>query len=340
MVDDNTEEAALRLAVSERPDRIQTRKALASFLLAHGRRLDALSTLRDALFFVIGREDRLEELAEAFIDADSWPDAIDALQSASRLAPDEGRFAIRLSQLWAALGDEKKAAEFTARAAALGIMGQATDTIVDASMMTRQLFNQYAVGFEKHLGELHYAVPADIEHMLISYIPFIAGRTVIDLGCGTGLMGKRLRSVAGRMVGIDVSPGMLEQAAAKNIYDELRQADVVGYLHASSEIAALIVAADVLVYIGDLSPLFEAVVLHLEDNGLFVITVERTPIGDFLQSPTQRYAHSEHYLRRLAGQAGLNVLVCEEQTPRWDEGKPIDGLMLLLQKPIETQRSS
>ena len=54
-----------------------------------------------------------------------------------------------------------------------------------------------------------------------------AGRA-LDLACGTGRIGRwlRARGVA-RLDGLDLTPGMLEQARASGFYDELRQGDML-----------------------------------------------------------------------------------------------------------------
>ena len=45
--------------------------------------------------------------------------------------------------------------------------------------------------------------------------------SMLDLGCGTGLGGAAFRAVADRLVGVDLSPAMIAQAAAKDLYDRL-----------------------------------------------------------------------------------------------------------------------
>ncbi|MDQ0325842.1 SAM-dependent methyltransferase [Rhodopseudomonas julia] len=50
---------------------------------------------------------------------------------------------------------------------------------------------------------------------------------VLDAGCGTGLVGEELsRHGLGAVDGIDLSPGMLEVAAEKNVYRNLDVADL------------------------------------------------------------------------------------------------------------------
>ena len=132
MMDDNKEDS-LRLAVSKRPDCMELRAQLASLLAGSGRRAAALEILREGTVFALGREDRLEQLADALLEIDALPEALESLQAASRLCSGDERLRARLEDLSARLKDGATA--------------------------TRQLFNQYAPKFEKELKSLHYTVP-------------------------------------------------------------------------------------------------------------------------------------------------------------------------------------
>jgi len=46
---------------------------------------------------------------------------------------------------------------------------------------------------------------------------FAAGREVLEVGCGTGLVLQRIARFASRARGVDLSPGMLEQARARSL---------------------------------------------------------------------------------------------------------------------------
>lgn len=50
---------------------------------------------------------------------------------------------------------------------------------------------------------------------------------ILDLGCGTGLIGLELAKRGfTNIVGVDISPGMLEQADQKRVYTELVEHDI------------------------------------------------------------------------------------------------------------------
>jgi SAM-dependent methyltransferase len=57
---------------------------------------------------------------------------------------------------------------------------------------------------------------------------------VLDLGCGTGLLGARLRMLARSLTGVDLSANMIEQARRRNIYDRLVRADLISNARSSA----------------------------------------------------------------------------------------------------------
>ena len=263
-----------------------------------------MSLLREGMVFAAGREDWLEELADAFREIDALPEALQTLQMASRLCPGDARLRARLKDLAAQLKDGRTA--------------------------TRQLFNQYAADFDHDLAALRYTAPKQIAEMLVPFTDRFTAKRVVDLGCGTGLMGQYLR-VASPLIGVDLSPAMLEEARGKDIYDELVENDIVAYCQLPQAQAALVTAADVLVYIGDLQPLFFAVSKLLARNGLFAFTVERGEGESFTFAKTKRVLHSESYIRKTAENGGFRILQCNRIVPRYDRKKPVKGLMVLLE---------
>ena len=85
--------------------------------------------------------------------------------------------------------------------------------------------------------------------------PAFFGRA-IDLGCGTGLAARAFAGLAGEIVGIDLSPRMIERARATGLYAELEVAEMLEGLRRQPDASAdLILAADVMVYVHDLVPL-------------------------------------------------------------------------------------
>ena len=136
--------------------------------------------------------------------------------------------------------------------------------------------------------------------------PGAASLDIIDLGCGTGLVGQQFRAVAARLTGIDVSARMIQWAERREIYDQLVLGDYVQYLSAHREPTDLVLAADVFIYAGDLDPVFQTVSRLLRAGGLFAFSLEAAPQGDYVLQPNRRYAHSPGYIHRMARKYNLH----------------------------------
>lgn len=161
-------------------------------------------------------------------------------------------------------------------------------------------------------------------------------RAVLDLGCGTGLSGERLRAMSGRLVGIDLSPEMLAKARARGVYDDLEVAEITAWLeHEAAEGASrfdVIVACDSLIYFGDLRAVLVPAARRLAVGGLLAFTVERGEDSPFRLTDSGRYEHHRDHLTEAAAEAGLAVVEVEEIVPRYEYGEPVAGLLAVLRR--------
>lgn len=161
------------------------------------------------------------------------------------------------------------------------------------------LFDAGAAGFDNRLSALGYRGP-EMLRLLAERAGWVAEgkRRILDLGCGTGLSGLPFRSHATALHGVDLSDGMLAQAQQRGIYDRLDKGELHTALQQySTEQYDVVLAADVLIYIGDVADLFGLVATALKPGGSFLFTVE-TAETDFMLTQTGRYSHSDAYLRR------------------------------------------
>ena len=156
--------------------------------------------------------------------------------------------------------------------------------------------------------------------------------SVLDLGCGTGLAGLAFKPLAATLDGVDLSPAMIEKAKARGIYNNLTVDDLESALAAPGRAYDLILAADTLVYLGDLEPVFLAAAKRLTPDGFFLFTAEKAE-GGFELGPKRRWRHGETYLRETAQKAGLDVRGLLEAAPRREAGKPVEGFAVALAKP-------
>ena len=193
-------------------------------------------------------------------------------------------------------------------------------------------FDKYSGQFDVSLVDrLEYDGPSLIRQQVSAmFSPERKKLQVLDLGCGTGLIGETLTSFKKSLTGIDLSGAMLEKAAERGCYDTLIKNDCLSFLEEKSETFDLITASDVLIYLGDLSPLFSLVREHLNKGGCFIFTVENAYEVDFRLSNTGRYQHNSSYIHSLAEQNDYQVVLEEQVALRKERGELIDAKIFCL----------
>ena len=197
------------------------------------------------------------------------------------------------------------------------------------------LFDGLAPQFEKHLvRDLEYRIPEALARLARPAIAAAVPARVIDLGCGTGLLGAELADTGAELIGVDLSARMLAIAARRAVYARLEQADLIDVLRqAAAGSVHAVLAADVFVYLGDLEAVFGAALLALAPGGLFGFSVEGTEGEGYRLKPNGRYGHSPRYLRALAMRAGLEERCLERARIRRDVQGYADGWIALFAKP-------
>jgi predicted TPR repeat methyltransferase len=202
------------------------------------------------------------------------------------------------------------------------------------------LFERYAPRFDEHLVTNlryvgHEVLPATVARALGVGS---ASWRILDLGCGTGLCGPALRSLAaapsGRLEGVDLSPACAARAAERGCYDEVWVGDLLYALCCGrDESYDLLVAADVLGYLGRLEPALTEARRVLRPGGALAFTVEAAreegsarPGGvGFAMGPSRRFAYSARYLADVREGLGLDALVEERAVLRVEGGASVEG---------------
>jgi predicted TPR repeat methyltransferase len=219
---------------------------------------------------------------------------------------------------------------------ALAVMGEIDLPAAAPERYVKELFDGYAARFENELvGNLHYRAPELLHALFAPHVSLGTRLDIVDLGCGTGLGGAAFGPLARRLDGIDLSPRMIEQARARGIYQDLTVGELVASLGALAPARYdLALAADVLVYLGELAPLFDAVARVLRPGGWFLFSVERRLDADdgFAMHDGHRYMHGRGYVAERAAAAGLAVIALEDLATRIDRGEPVAGLGVLLRR--------
>lgn len=129
---------------------------------------------------------------------------------------------------------------------------------------------------------------------VLSLLPEVAGRRVLDAGCGPGVYSEILLEKGAQVVAVDVSPRMVA-LAQKRIGDRalVFQADIVqpipGLFEGSFD---LVISPLVLNYIDDLAPVYQQFYFLLKSGGHLVVSLGH-PFFDFLYYKSDNYFATE-----------------------------------------------
>jgi predicted TPR repeat methyltransferase len=216
-------------------------------------------------------------------------------------------------------------------------LGMIPEKIAMTPAYVSALFDQYAERFDDHLTKaLDYRGPEIIKAALEAACaaqnrPFQFAK-VFDLGCGTGLMAKAIADQSAVIDGVDLSPAMVAFAKKTGLYRTLFTGDLVSAFQDNTQPYALVLAADVFVYMSDLNPVFSTVHHSLEQDGLFAFTVQSCEGESLELGADLRYHHSKKYILETAAVTGFKVVSLKPCVTRLDAGKPAHGFVVVLCK--------
>jgi predicted TPR repeat methyltransferase len=228
--------------------------------------------------------------------------------------------AVRFAEQWLELLPESASAAYLLQAASASneIRRSPPGYIVE-------YFDSFAEEFDNKLvNTLRYEVPAKLIAEAKRILKPGCKLSILDMGCGTGLCGPLFRPIAHDLIGVDLSSKMLERARQRGVYDALFCEDLLTFLGSSPNRFELAVAADVLLYFGDLRPVWAAAARALILGGLLVFSTELLPTDGYKLKESGRFAHSTSYVRSTAA-ALFEEVSCSETTLRQEALAPVKG---------------
>lgn len=296
--------------------------------------------------------DRRADYARMFATSGDYAAAAELIEQALELAPAWTAGFFKLGDYCEKAGQTQKAVEAyktVLRLDEAGIFGAylklAVLGVVEPpeqmpSSYVAGLFDDYAERFETSLvTKLDYMVPQELARLIRRNIKdrdkFICS---VDLGCGTGLFGQVFHTLTEELQGFDISANMLAKAEEKGIYHHLGQSDLTlspsksGLFHEnlSYNRADLIIAADVLMYLGALDNILNLVKSLITEQGYFAFSIEESfEMQGYQLQNSLRYAHSLAYVEDLLSRNAFQLVSLERMTIRTDGGKPIQGILFI-----------
>lgn len=298
-------------ALQLNPAYVDARFGLGTLLYLQGKKDEALACLKQVIQHAPNHVEALMQLGGIYKEKGEMAEAEALFRRVMEIKPDENA-----RYMLATLGVEAM-------------------PVQSPGEYVKDLFDGYAENFDLHLTKgLSYRTPELLVDSLSPVLDKVAkGLDVLDLGCGTGLCGPLFRNVARRLVGVDLSPRMLEMARKRNVYDDLVLGDITIPLAASPDAYDLILSADVFVYIGDLLQVFEMTQKALRGGGVFAFSTETAEDGDgYTLRESGRYAHAVGYIRGLASRVGFSEVSIEAVELRQEAGKPMMGTIFVYRK--------
>ena len=198
-----------------------------------------------------------------------------------------------------------------------------------------ETFNDFASSFDESLKKLQYQAPKLVNNAIADIFGSRSKKIeILDAGCGTGLCGSFLAPYANRLIGVDLSPKMLDKAKATKKYSQLICEELGQYLSSKKSVFDLVVSADTLCYFGELSTIFKHAFMALKSNGYLIFTVEHETgnMNEFVLNTHGRYSHSEAYVRSQLHTAGFEVEAVSFDTLRKERGEPVGGIVVIAVK--------
>lgn len=319
-------------------------------LVRLGRYPEALACFEQALTIRPNSVDALANHATALLETGQPERALPELERALAIDPRHFVSWHSRANTLVALKRPQEALECYARALQIDPNNQLAAENRDNALFQLGRLKRCPAGFMRTLFDgfsSHYddTMLVKLQYRAHLHLRDLAGRVlprpgspqgILDLGCGTGLVGMAFRDFAagGPIDAIDLSPLMLEAARARGVYRSLVLGDLENELFSPGPQYDLILAADTMIYLGDLARCLTGVFGRLVPGGHYLFAVEMHNGTGWEQTPENRFRHSDPYLRAEALRTGLDVVTIDPCTLRNEHDVPVAGFAVALRKPL------
>lgn len=325
-----TDESLYRRALDLEPNNAEAHAGLAALLYKQKRTLEALEEYRQAVILNPDMPEVSNNLALILKDTGDYERAADLLLNAIKQALQQTEFSINLAEtltLFYAQNPQEacKIAEQWQKFAPDNVFANRLVAAfngkisADGKAYTEALFDAFAENYEQTMQNINYSAIAKLKEL--NFTPI--GK-VLDLGCGTGLVGQALKSDKNSFTGVDISQKMLNLAASKGVYADLIKDDIVNFLSCNKLSFDFYIALDVFEYIDDF-----AKITTLIKNKPFIFTIENAPdeVSSYQLNASGRYKHNPQYIRKQLTAAGYKNIKEYPLILRQENGADVNGTM-------------
>ncbi len=305
---------------------------------------DAAASFRQLIQFSPDDPETLYNLGNCYRELKEYTQAVESYQQVLSNNPSHLPATRNLAYLFHILDDTENALTYYNRvlhldpdnSQAIHMIVALTGGHINAtpSEYIKDIFNNYSETFDKVLlDDLKYAVPEKLRSLFDSLgYPVKSFSRCIDLGCGTGLAGRKFGELCKHLTGIDLSEKMIEKAEEKGIYDILQVAEITDYLNKRRSEYDLAVAADVLTYMAGLEPVFAALAGATRQQTLFCCSTENSEQPHFHICSTGRFAHSRDYVLQTATRYNWRVVKMVTTNLRKEKSNWVEGTLYIFDK--------
>ena len=333
--------AAYEKAISLKPDYVEAYNNMGVALQNIGKVEEAIEAYEKALSLNPEYVEAYNNLGSGLADISKLDEAIEAYEKAISLKPDYAEAYKNMGVALQDIGKVEEAIEAYEKALSLkpdyanashmlcSLTGKTTKSA--PKDYVENLFNGYAQRFDNSLiKELEYDIPKTLTQIVVEDNTNNSMGSVLDLGCGTGLVGLEIQNYCKNLEGIDLSNSMLEQANQKKVYDKLTHVDIVKYLRNADLNYDYFISADVFIYVGDLHDVFHLIKSRNKCSGKLVFSTEHTEKCGFHLEQSGRYSHSKDYIEGLCTRFGYSISHFSKVGLRKEKGKFLTGGLYLL----------
>jgi predicted TPR repeat methyltransferase len=331
-------------AIEAEPERVESYNNAAMLLAKLGDMASAAQVLEQLVAVAPGFTDARQNLAAVYLHQGKYNEAIAECRAGLITNPAERGLRRLLGMAYSTLGQNELAIEVyrhwladePGRAEAVHHLAALTGEAVPeraSDEYVRRAFEGFATSFDAKLAQLGYKAP-ELVAAVVQRRRAGAARSLRfgDAGCGTGLCAPLVAPFARSIVGVDLSPAMLEQAARRGGYDELVEAELVAFLQARPAAFDVLISADTLCYFGRVDEFAAAARASLAPGGLLVFTVEAHADApgapDFRLQHHGRYSHRLGYVEQALRAAGFGNVAAENVVLRSEHLQPVHGWLV------------